>query len=354
MQINLNRMSQKSQTLVGQSNQPPTQGIVDLHFDLPMELYEKRHRRNVLATEFLPQLEAGNVGIVGAAIYIEDSYLPERALAVALGQIAQLYVETERCGRLAICKSYKEIIDARASGRVALVITMEGVEPLGTDLELVRIFYELGVRCIGLTHARANAAGHGGIFAATGSSPAGLTPFGREVVRQCESLGVIIDLAHLNPAGFQEVIQTTTKPVVVSHTNARRFYDIERNISDEQIRMIGQRGGVIGVNSVLVSPRKEQSTLDRYVDHIEHVASLIGIDGVGIGFDFFEFIYRQWPDTKKKELAAKLAEPHFISDLSNHSQAGNLTPKLIERGFSSDDIDKILFQNWMRIFEEVL
>jgi membrane dipeptidase len=329
-------------------------GIIDMHFDLPMELYEKHDHGNVLATEFLPQFDAGNIGVVGAALYVEDRYLPERGLAVALGQISELYAQTDSSPRVAICKSHKEIIAALRSGKVALLITMEGIEPLGTDLDLLRIFYELGVRCISLTHARSNSAGHGGIFAASGSSPAGLTAFGREVVRQCETLGVIVDLAHLNPAGFQEVIQISTKPVIVSHTNARKFYDIERNISDDQIRMIGERGGVIGVNSILVSPRKEESTLDRYVEHIEHVVSLIGINGVGIGFDFFEFIYRQWPDEKKKEVASKLTEPHFIPDLTNHSQAGNLTRKLVERGFSAEEIDKILFRNWMQIFEEIL
>jgi membrane dipeptidase len=331
-----------------------TPGVVDMHFDLPMELYEKRDHGNILTTEFLPQFDAGNIGVVGAAIYIEDRYLPETGLAVALGQIAELYAQTHGSPRMAICKSHKEIIAALTEGKVALLITMEGVEPLGTDLRLLRIFYELGVRCISLTHARSNAAGHGGIFAASGSSPAGLTAFGRGLVRQCETLGIIVDLAHLNPAGFQEVIQLSTKPVVVSHTNARRFYDIERNISDDQIRMIGERGGVIGVNSILVSPRKEESTLDRYVEHIEHIASLIGINGVGIGFDFFEFIYRQWSDAKKEEVAAKLTEPHFICDLTNHSHAGNLTRKLVERGFSAEEIDKILFRNWMRIFEEIL
>ena len=142
----------------------------------------------------------------------------------------------------------------------------------------------------------------------------GLTAFGGDVVRECERLGVIIDLAHINPAGFDEILSITTKPLIVSHTNVRRYYDIERNISDEQIKMIGKRRGVIGVNSVLVSAAKEESTLDRYIDHIEYIANLIGIDGVGIGFDFFEFIYRQWPESRQKELAAKFTTPHFIPE----------------------------------------
>jgi len=329
-------------------------GVIDLHFDLPMDLYEKRERKNVLETEFLSELEAGNIGVVGVAIYIEDRYLPDMGLRVALDQIARLYAETQACPQFAICKSYREVQQARAKDKIALLITFEGVEPLGTDLDLLWIFYKLGVRAIGLTHARSNAAGHGGIFDSRGSSPEGLTNFGRDLVRECEALGVIIDLAHINPAGFNDVLSITTKPPIVSHTNVRRYNDIERNISDDQIKMIGKRRGVIGVNSVLVSAKKEESTLDRYVDHIEHIANLIGIDGVGVGFDFFEFIYSQWPESAKKELAEKFTTPQFISDLRNHSHARNLTRKLIERGFNDEEIEKILRGNWLRIFEKWL
>ena len=329
-------------------------GVIDMHFDLSMDLYEKRKHKNVLETEFLSQFEAGSLSVIAAAIYIEERYLSERGPRVALDQVSRLYAETAASERFAICKSFREIQQARERGRIALLITMEGVEPLGTDLNQLRVFYELGVRSVGLTHARSNAAGHGGVFAANGSPQEGLTAFGREVVRECEALGVIIDLAHINPAGFEEILSLTTKPPIVSHTNVRRYYDIERNISDEQIKMIGERRGVIGVNCILVSPREEESTLGRYVDHIEHIANLIGIDGVGIGFDFFKFIYSQWPESRQKELAAKFTKPHFIPDLTNHSHARNLTRKLIERGFDDADIEKILRGNWLRIFKEIL
>jgi membrane dipeptidase len=329
-------------------------GVIDLHFDLPMDLHEKRQRRNVLETEFLPELEAGNIAVIGTAIYIEDRYLPNMGLQVALDQIARLYTEAQTCSRFAICKSYRDIQKARAEGKIVLLITLEGVEPLGTDLDLLRIFYELGVRAIGLTHARSNAAGHGGIFAPSGSSPDGLTEFGRDLVRECDGLGVMIDLAHINPAGFNEILSIATKPPIVSHTNVRHYYDVERNISDEQIKMIGDRRGVIGVNSVLVSPKQGESTLDRYVDHIEYIANLIGTEGVAVGFDFFEFIYSQWPESAKRELAEKLTTPQFIPDLKNHSCARNLTRKLIDRGFKDEQIEKILRGNWLRIFEELL
>src|SRR6266581_1981058 len=217
-------------------------GIIDMHFDLPMDLYEKRTQPDVLATEFLPEFEAGGMGLIGAAIYIEDRYLPERGLQVALDQIARLYTEAEQSKRCVICRSHHEIARALDSKKFGFLITLEGVEPLGDDVNLLRAFYELGVRVIGLTHARTNAAGHGGIFAASGSSPEGLTAFGRDLVRECERLGIIVDLAHINPAGFDEILEITTKPPIVSHTNARKYYDIERNIGDEQIKMVGARG----------------------------------------------------------------------------------------------------------------
>ena len=329
-------------------------GIVDFHFDLLIDLYEKRDRPGALVSHFLPEFEAGDISMLGVAIYVEDRYLPEMGLRVALDQVARLYAEVEQTNQFAICKTFATIEQARAAKKIALVITMEGVEPLGEDLNLLRGFYELGLRSVGLTHARRNAAGSGGIFKPSGSARDGLTNFGRDVVRECDRLGIIIDLAHINPKGFEDIIGLTSKPLIVSHTNARNFYDIERNISDEQIMIIGQRGGVVGVNAILVSSDAKTTTLDRYVDHIEHVVNLIGIDGVGIGFDFCEYLLQQLPEKVRNELTLKLTTPHFIPDLTNHSHARNLTRRLIERGFSDEDVEKILRGNWLRILKEWL
>ena len=306
----------------------------------------------MLVSHFLPEFEAGSIGVLGVAIYVEDRYLPEMGLRVALDQVARLYAEVDQTNRFAICKTFAEIEQARR--KIALIITMEGVEPLGGDLNLLRAFYELGLRAVGLTHARRNAAGSGGIFKPSGSPRDGLTNFGRDVVRECERLGILIDLAHINPKGFEDIVELTSKPLIVSHTNVRKFYDIERNISDEQIKIVGERGGVVGVNAILVSPDPKTSTIDRYVDHIEHVVDLIGIDGVGIGFDFCEYLFQQMSESVQADLAAKLTKPHFIPDLTNHSHARNLTRKLIERGFSNQEIEKILRGNWLRVLKEIL
>jgi membrane dipeptidase len=328
-------------------------GLIDMHFDLPLGLYWNRSRRGVVRRDFLRQFRAANTLLLGVALYVEDTDLSQ-ALQVALDQVALLREEIERTPELMLCRSFAEIQRARAARRIGMLLTMEGAEPLGKDLHLLRVFYDLGLRAISLTHARENAAAAGGIFAPTGSPRHGLTAFGRDLVRECERLGIMIDLAHINPAGFEEIVRLTKKPLIVSHSNARRFFDIERNMTDEQIKMIGRRGGVIGINAILVSPTKEEATLDRYVDHIEHVADLIGIDGVGIGFDFCQFLWRQMPRTVRDDLETKLTVPHFLPDLDNHGDARKVTAKLIERGFTNAEIEKFLRGNWLRVLKQLL
>ncbi len=329
-------------------------GLIDMHYDLLMDLYEKRDRKGALAADYLADFKAGGITVLAAAIYIEDKYLPEMGLRVALDQIALLYDEVARSRDFAICQTYHDIEVARQAGKIALLITMEGVEPIGSDLHLLRVFYELGVRMIGLTHVRRNAAAEGGVFASKGSSPQGLTGFGKELVAECEALGIIIDLAHINPAGFMDIVAATKKTLIVSHSNARHFYDIERNMTDEQIRIIGQRGGVIGMNTILISSDAAAIHMDRYIDHIDYVTDLIGIEHIGIGFDFFEAIFKALSARDQQKLIAQLTEPKFIPDLTNHAHARNLTAKLIARGFSDGDIQKILYGNWMRVFKALL
>src|ERR1043165_5870883 len=123
-------------------------GIIDFHFDLLIDLYEKRDRPGVLVSHFLPEFEAGGITVLGVAIYVEDRYLPEMGLRVALDQVARLYAEVEQTDRFAICKTVTHIEQARAANKIALVVTMEGVEPLGGDLDLLSSFYEIGQRCV--------------------------------------------------------------------------------------------------------------------------------------------------------------------------------------------------------------
>src|ERR1051326_24041 len=275
-------------------------GLVDLHYDTGSHLYEHRQASGVLARDFEQDYLNGGVGVIGAAVYLWDSVVPELSLRNSLDQIARIYKEVETTPRFRICRSYDEIIAARRMQKIAFLLTFEGIEPIGLDLDLIRVFYELGVRIIGLTHVRRNYAGAGGAFGRGLVSPKdGLSRFGADVVRECERLGIVVDVAHINPQGFEDVMAVATKPVIITHTNARRYHDIERNSTDEQARAISHIGGVIGVNAMNLGFEKAEFTLDRYVDHIEHFASIAGIDSVGIGFDFLEPSYRYWGEAQK-------------------------------------------------------
>src|SRR5215469_1731852 len=324
--------------------------VVDLHFDLLLDLYETRVNKHegigVLGREFWQKLHDGGIGLVGAAIFLDDRYLPELALRVAIDQLALLHEEVAHDPRFAVCRDSAEIAAARADGRIGFLLTMEGVEPLGSDLHLLRAFHELGVRCIGLTHVRRNMAGEGGLIAPSGSSPQGLSRFGRAVVDACEELRILIDLAHLNPAGVEDVLDRTQAPVVISHTNPRRFYDIERNSSDAQMQAVAERGGVIGISTVLLSPSKDEATAAAFADQVAYVAELIGIDHVGLGFDFFDFIYRAMPPEEKAAFEQHLTTVHLPADLLDHGHAPTVTRLLIERGFSDSDLAKVLRENW--------
>lgn len=335
-----------------------TMPIVDLHFDLPLDLYEKRVNQHepvgVLARDFWQQLHDGGVGLVGAAIFLDDRYLPELALRVAIDQIALLYEEVEHDPRFAVCRDGAEIEQARADGRIGFLLTMEGVEPLGADIHLLRAFHELGVRCVGLTHVRRNLAGDGGLIAPTGSSLQGLSPFGRAVVDACQELRILIDLAHLNPAGVEDVLDRTHGPLVISHTNPRRFYDVERNSSDAQMQAVAERGGVVGISSVLLSPTEDGATAAAFADQVAYVAGLVGIDHVGLGFDFFDFIYRAMPPEEKAVFERELATVHLPLDLLDHGDAPTVARLLAERGFSAADIAKVLRENWLRVLRSIV
>lgn len=116
-------------------------GVIDMHFDLPLALFDRRAQRGLLCDEFVPELRAGRIKLVGAALYIEDHYLPEMALRVALDQIALLHEEIELAEQdVLLCYSYADIVQAQQEDKIGILLTMEGVEPLGTDLHLLRVF----------------------------------------------------------------------------------------------------------------------------------------------------------------------------------------------------------------------
>ncbi|PLR95760.1 dipeptidase [Bacillus sp. T33-2] len=324
---------------------------LDGHFDLLMDvaLQREKGRRKVIETDYLPRFKEGGVNVIIAAIFVDSSFLPEMALRKALSQISALHEEVrESPDSLMICRDSKDMQAARESGKVGFLLSLEGTEPIGTDITLLRIFYELGVRNLGLVWSRRNAVGDGSHFSPVREGrKGGITSFGIKLIEEAESLGMTIDVTHLNDEGFWDVIEVAKRPVIASHSNSRVLADTMRNLTDDQIKAIAATGGVIGLNAVnmMVSLEDENSNLERYIDHIDYIVSLAGINHVGLGLDLCDDFMKY---VSAEDLAGMPRRPFDI--IAGHQEMPRIAEGLAKRGYSDDDIAKILGRNFLNIF----
>ncbi|WP_409304884.1 dipeptidase [Peribacillus sp. SCS-155] len=325
--------------------------IIDGHFDILMDVAIQREkgRNRVIECDYYPRFVEGGVNVIIAAIFIDSGYLPEMGLRKALAQVSALYEEiAESPDKLMLCKNADDMLKAQNSGKIGFLLSLEGAEPLGTDLSLVRVFYELGVRNFGLVWSRRNAVGDGSQFSPVKEGmKGGITEFGVQVIEESERLGMTIDVSHLNDEGFWDVIKFANKPIIASHSNSRVLCDTMRNLTDEQMKAIASTGGVIGVNavSIIVAAEDENSSLEQYIKHIDHIVKLVGIDHVAIGLDlcddFFKYVS---PD----DLASMPRKPFDV--ISGHQSLGSLIEGLVNRGYKEEELAKILGGNLLRIF----
>jgi len=325
--------------------------IIDAHFDLTYDLAFRRERgqKQVIENLYLEGFKQGGLALVVSAIFIHDYFLPEMGLRRALDQIAFLHEEAaESPGRFRLCRSMAEAAAARAAGELAIFLSLEGAEPLQNDLGLLRIFYELGVRGLGLVWSRRNYVGDGCFFATTREGKkGGLTHFGVKVVEQAEKLGMFIDLSHLNDEGFWDVIEVARRPLIASHSNCRALAPSMRNLTDDMIRAIAGTGGVVGMNGVnlFINEKKKRVRIADLVDHVDHIARLVGIEHVGIGFD----LCNGFEDYLKVEKSIETYDT-----LKSHADLPEFTEALITRGYSDDQIIAVLGGNFKRVYRDIL
>ena len=325
--------------------------IVDAHFDLPLDVSFRRERgeRKIIESSYIDGFRNGGVDLLVAAMFVHDYFLPEMGLRKALQQVSHLHDEIDESpGSVRLCRTVAEACSARADGEVGLLLSLEGADPLQNDIGLLRIFYELGVRGLGLVWSRRNYAADGAFFAPQKEGrKGGLTPFGVKLVEKAEQLGMVIDLSHINDEGFFDVMDIASAPVIASHSNCRSLVDTPRNLTDEQIEAIAKNGGVIGMNSVnmFTAPNKEEADVRDLVDHVDHIVKIAGSDHVGIGFDICNGF------TDYLQLEEPLPAYDIVKD---HSRLPDFTTALVERGYTDEDITKILGGNFLRVYEAVL
>lgn len=326
--------------------------VVDTHLDLAGEIYNRymAGEKEVIKNHYLENFKKGGFNLIVSSLFIDELFLPEMALRIALGQIRALIEDVESCqGEVFLVKTKEDLNKAVNENKIGIIVSFEGLEPIGNDIGLLRIFYELGVRAAGLVWSRRNYVADGCSFIPVEEGQrGGLTKFGVNVVKRMEEMNMLIDVSHLNDEGFQDVVKYTNKPFIASHSNSRSIHGSMRNLTDDQIKAIADRKGVIGINAIknIAGVTDGEAPISKLADHIEYIVNLAGIHHVGYGFDLCNGYY-------SSELKFKFA-PNNCDSLSSHAEAVLLTEELLRRGISKEDCKLIIGGNFFRIFNNIL
>ena len=286
----------------------------------------------------LPRIKEGGVDCLIFAQCVSSPDYQGRRLMRLLQMLDVFYSEVEKnSDRIALAKTHQEVIDAVRGGKIAAILSIEGGESLEGDIGVLRMLYKLGVRALTLTHFPRNELGDG----SRDDSGSHLTDFGVAVVEEMNRLGMIVDVSHLNEVGFWDVMEKTKSPVIASHSNCKALCEHHRNLMDEQIEALAKNGGVINlsycanfIKQVVTPEDMKKVGVDDWLDHLDYVVDLVGPDHVGLGSDFDGGC--------------------GFPGMDDITKMPNIARGLVARGYSDEDIEKILGGNNLRVFKEVL
>ena len=238
-----------------------------------------------------------------------------------------------------IAKNYDDIIKAQKENKIYIFIGFEGLISIDDNIDLIDEYYEYGARHASLTWNEENKLASG----VRGDPNKGLTDFGKKTVKKMQDKGMIVDVSHLNDKSFFDVIDITSAPIIASHSNSRVLCGSLRNLTDEQLKAIRDTKGVVGLNSYkgFIDENKDKQTIERALDHIKYIADKIGIDHIGLGFDYNEYF--------EDEIT-----PPSVKGLENASKSYDIIIKLKEAGFNNEEIEKIEYRNFHRIIKEII
>jgi membrane dipeptidase len=350
---------------------------IDSHVDTAqriLNLHEDVSVRTPTGHVDLPRLREGGMRAPFFALYVPTYYkgseAVRRTLQVRDAMQSLLDAHPEA---IELATTAADIERVAGAGKIAAVLTIESGHAIADDLAVLRMYHRLGVRSMTLTHFR-----NTNWADSSTDEPVhnGLTAFGRDVVREMNRLGMIVDISHVSDKTFYDTLEVTTRPVIASHSSCRALCDVPRNMTDDMIRALARNGGVIGINfggnfvsakeaeagrasfaaraaldpglggkeldlfaakdysEQYVVMRENQATLEDVVSHIAHVVELVGADHVGIGSDF---------DGINKVPAG----------LEDVSKMPALVAALLKRGYPEDDVKKILGGNFLRVMRQV-
>ena len=322
--------------------------------------------RERFGPEYISRLRKGGVTALHASltVWFYDTF---PAAMKRMGAVLRFLREFE--GDLALVRTAEDIESAEAQGRIGVILHFHSATPLDDDLGLLEIYARSGLRVMQLTYQGRNLVGDG----CAEINPGGLSSFGIRVVEEMNRLGILVDVAHAGPRTFADALEVSRAPVINSHGCVRALREHPRNLSDQQIRALADKGGVFGImaKSDCLAPRgaTEGTTLDEYLAHVEYVAKLVGVDHVAIGLENGYGVddtdlqglladvklrshrpYEQGRVPKDYDFE-KFYSAKGVEDISRAKR--NLIRGLLGLGFVEDDIRKILGGNLLRLYGKV-
>ena len=316
--------------------------IFDCHSDTMADIRNRvfAGEHDVIRNRHLPLYDKGGVSGLLYAIYLDaDLGDPQRTM---LEILRTSFVEFDAVqDRLAIGYTAGDLARIMDGGRTAVLLGLEGLDGLGTEPDWLHTLYHLGFRHAMLTWSTDNAFAAGSAHEGPGD---GLTDLGAEALRLMERLGMLVDVSHASEKTFWDVVAHTEKPFIASHSNAWSLCHAKRNLKDDQIRAIAERGGVIGMNAWGSFIDPVHATVDRLADHAAYIADLVGAEHVACGFDFCGYLSEDDPDTIANE----------TPELANSGDCLHFIDALRRRGFSETDIDGIASGNFLRVLGRVV
>ncbi len=255
----------------------------------------------------------------------------------------------ERSETCFLVESVEEVLRAKQAGKLAVGFHFQGTAPFEDDLGWVDLFYKLGIRHALMAYNEKNRVGCGCHV----SEDTGLTDFGRELIHEMNRVGMIVDCAHTGYRTTMETIEASQSPVIISHTNARVLCDHPRCVWDDQIQACAAKGGVMGMTGLSGFLGEGGATPKRLVDHIDHFASLVGPEHVGLGLDYvydqetFNTFVARMPDKYPPD-AGYLEMQQIEPD-----EAPRITEELLLRGYRENEIRGILGENWLGVCRKI-
>jgi membrane dipeptidase len=314
--------------------------VIDAHADTLLKLYfndlmrfSSQEKEPLHITKKF--LEEGKVNVQVFAMFVPPK-LEKIGLDVTLDMIALAKDLAQEEGYTIVTSPTDlDFLSQNKDSSTGMVLSLEGAIAIERNLRLLPLLYELGVRNIGLTWSRNNLFGEGVSFKAK-EGGRGLSKDGIQLLEDMDTLGMLVDVAHLNYKGYKDVAKHVNGPFIDSHSNAYSICSVSRNLTDEQLEMIASAGGVVGINFYprFLSDKPEKASIDDIIKHINYMADLIGTDHVGLGSDFDGIS----------------ATPLGLEDARKMKE---LIPLLEKEGYSKKDVGKILGGNYERVFRKV-